>query len=79
MAKAAMVDDGSKQGTQIGPGGEPLDRPGYFIPPTIVRDCPEDARLVPEEQSGPGGEMGQDGLHDFTQAHIVNVVALKGA
>ena len=78
LAKAAVVDDGSKQGTQIGPvqnrmqyekvkefladaaekgvvlaGGVPLDRPGYFIPPTIVRDLPDDARLVREEQFGP--------------------------
>ena len=170
LAKAAVVDDGSKQGTQIGPvqnrmqyekvkefladaaekgvvlaGGVPLDRPGYFIPPTIVRDLPEDARLVREEQFGPvlpvlkyediedviarandseyglagtvwsndvaratevamridagtvwvnqhlaidpnipfrgskqsgmGGELGQDGLHEYTQPHIVNAVA----
>ncbi len=78
LASEAVVDDGSKQGTTIGPvqnkkqydrvveliedakqhgtviaGGEPLDRPGYFIPPTIVRDLPEEARLVQEEQFGP--------------------------
>ena len=34
-------------------GGAALDRPGYFIPPTIVRDIPDDARLVREEQFGP--------------------------
>jgi acyl-CoA reductase-like NAD-dependent aldehyde dehydrogenase len=34
-------------------GGTALDRPGYFIPPTIVRDLPDDARLVREEQFGP--------------------------
>jgi acyl-CoA reductase-like NAD-dependent aldehyde dehydrogenase len=171
LAGEAIVDDGSKQGAQIGPiqnkmqydkvmefladakekgtiiaGGEPLDRPGYFIPPTIVRDLPEDAKLVREEQFGPvlpvlkysdiddviarandsefglggtvwgkdlaratdvamkidtgtvwvnqhlaisaaipfrgakqsglGGELGQDGLHEYTQAHIVNAVPL---
>lgn len=78
LAKQAIVDDGSKQGTTIGPiqnkmqfdkvkaliddarergtvlaGGEPLDRPGYFIPPTIVRDLDDDAPLVREEQFGP--------------------------
>jgi acyl-CoA reductase-like NAD-dependent aldehyde dehydrogenase len=30
-----------------------MDRRGYFIPPTIVRDIPDDARLVREEQFGP--------------------------
>ena len=78
LAREAIVDDGSKQGTQIGPvqnrmqyeklkefladahangtviaGGETLDRPGYFIAPTIVRDIADDAKIVREEQFGP--------------------------
>jgi acyl-CoA reductase-like NAD-dependent aldehyde dehydrogenase len=78
LAQEAIVDDGLKQGTQIGPiqnrqqfeklkeflddakatgkviaGGEPLDREGYFIAPTIVRDIADDAKLVREEQFGP--------------------------
>lgn len=78
LANEAIVDDGSKQGTTVGPvqnrqqfekvkelvedaklhgkviaGGEALDRDGYFMPPTIVRDLPDDARLVREEQFGP--------------------------
>ena len=174
LAREAVVDDGSKQGTQVGPiqnkmqfdkvkslledarqrgtvlaGGEPLDRPGYFIPPTIVRDLDDDAPLVREEQFGPvlpvlryddiedvvarandseyglggtvwgrdlaratdvamridtgtvwvnqhmaidanipfrgtkqsgvGGELGEAGFHEYTQAHIVNAVALEEA
>jgi acyl-CoA reductase-like NAD-dependent aldehyde dehydrogenase len=172
LAKEAVVDDGAKQGAQVGPiqnlaqfekvkefiadarkhgtiiaGGEALDRPGYFIPPTIVRDLPEDSRLVREEQFGPvlpvlkyhniedviarandsefglagsvwgrdlaratdvamridsgtvwvnqllaidatipfrgskqsglGGELGLEGLHEYTQAHVINVVPLS--
>lgn len=38
---------------EIVAGGAPLDRPGYFIPPTIVRDVADDARIVCEEQFGP--------------------------
>jgi len=34
-------------------GGAALERDGYFIAPTIVRDLPQDARLVREEQFGP--------------------------
>ena len=174
LARDAVVDDGFKQGTTIGPiqnrmqfekvrallddarahgtvlaGGEPLDRPGYFIPPTIVRDLDEDAPLVREEQFGPvlpvlkyadiddviarandseyglggtiwgkdldramdvarridsgtvwvnqylaidpnipfrgakqsglGGELGEAGLHEYTQAHVINAVALEEA
>jgi acyl-CoA reductase-like NAD-dependent aldehyde dehydrogenase len=34
-------------------GGSALEREGYFIAPTIVRDIADDARLVREEQFGP--------------------------
>lgn len=78
LARNAVVDDGMKEGTQIGPlqnkqqyekvlgyieeasrdgtiiaGGKAVDRDGYFIEPTIVRDIPDDAPLVREEQFGP--------------------------
>jgi acyl-CoA reductase-like NAD-dependent aldehyde dehydrogenase len=78
LADAAIVDDGLKQGTTLGPlqnrmqyekvkgflddakkngkivaGGEVIDRPGFFIRPTIVRDISEGSRLVDEEQFGP--------------------------
>jgi acyl-CoA reductase-like NAD-dependent aldehyde dehydrogenase len=47
-----LIEDAKKVGKVIA-GGKTLDRPGYFIQPTIVRDIPEDARLVREEQFGP--------------------------
>ena len=78
IAKNTVVDDGSKQGTKLGPlqnkmqyekvkaflddarkngnviaGGSAMDRPGYFIQPTIVRDIQEGSKLVDEEQFGP--------------------------
>jgi acyl-CoA reductase-like NAD-dependent aldehyde dehydrogenase len=78
LARDSVVDDGLKQGAQMGPlqnkaqfekvkgfledakqngrivaGGEVPRRKGYFIQPTIVRDIPDDARLVREEQFGP--------------------------
>jgi acyl-CoA reductase-like NAD-dependent aldehyde dehydrogenase len=34
-------------------GGSALEREGYFIAPTIVRDIPDESRLVQEEQFGP--------------------------
>src|SRR6202142_1106416 len=74
IAKNTVVDDGSKQGTKLGPlqnkmqyekvkafledakkngniiaGGSAMDRPGYFIEPTIVRDLKEGSR---PERSG---------------------------
>ena len=40
------------QGRVVAGGGVP-DGDGYFIQPTILRDLPEDSRLVSEEQFGP--------------------------
>jgi acyl-CoA reductase-like NAD-dependent aldehyde dehydrogenase len=47
-----FLDDARRNGTVIAGGGV-LDRAGYFVQPTIVRDIPDDARLVREEQFGP--------------------------
>lgn len=46
------LEDANARGKVIA-GGKALSRPGYFIPPTIVRDIPDDSRLVREEQFGP--------------------------
>ncbi|BAK67466.1 benzaldehyde-derivatives dehydrogenase [Sphingobium sp. SYK-6] len=142
----ALLDSARAEGTILS-GGEALDRPGYFIPPTIVRDLDDDAPLVREEQFGPvlpvlkyddiddviarannsdyglggtvwgrdvaratevakridtgtvwvnqhlaidanipfrgskqsglGGELGEAGLFEYTQAHIINAVPLE--
>ena len=47
-----LIEDSRDKGKIIA-GGERLNRPGYFVPVTIVRDLPDDARLVREEQFGP--------------------------
>jgi acyl-CoA reductase-like NAD-dependent aldehyde dehydrogenase len=48
-----FVDDARAAGGRILIGGAPLDRPGYFYPPTVVADLRDGARLVDEEQFGP--------------------------
>ena len=48
----AYLADARQNGTIIA-GGETINRPGYFIQPTIVRDIKEGARVVDEEQFGP--------------------------
>jgi acyl-CoA reductase-like NAD-dependent aldehyde dehydrogenase len=78
IAKDVVVDDGSKQGTRVGPlqnksqfekvkdlidsakkeggtviGGETGGRAGYFIKPAIVANVKEGNRIVDEEQFGP--------------------------
>jgi len=48
----ALLDETRREGRIIA-GGHALDRPGYFIAPTVVRDLPDSARLVREEQFAP--------------------------
>jgi acyl-CoA reductase-like NAD-dependent aldehyde dehydrogenase len=47
-----LLEDTKARGKIIA-GGEALDRDGYFVAPTIVRDIGDDSRLVREEQFGP--------------------------
>ena len=47
-----FLDDARADGKVIA-GGQALERDGYFIAPTIVRDIGDDSRLVREEQFGP--------------------------
>lgn len=47
-----FLEDARQHGTIVS-GGNAIDRDGYFIEPTIVRDIAADARLVREEQFGP--------------------------
>jgi acyl-CoA reductase-like NAD-dependent aldehyde dehydrogenase len=47
-----LLEDARRNGTIVAGGGV-LEREGYFVQPTIVRDIPDSARLVREEQFGP--------------------------
>lgn len=47
-----LIEDSKRSGTIVA-GGETIKGPGFFVRPTIVRDLPDDARLVQEEQFGP--------------------------
>jgi acyl-CoA reductase-like NAD-dependent aldehyde dehydrogenase len=47
-----FLADARRNGTVVAGGGV-LEREGYFVQPTIVRDIPDSARLVREEQFGP--------------------------
>jgi acyl-CoA reductase-like NAD-dependent aldehyde dehydrogenase len=49
-----ILDDSARQpGIRIVAGGHAMDRPGYFIEPTIVAGIAEGTRLVDEEPCGP--------------------------
>ena len=48
-----LIEDALERGGRALVGGAALDRPGYFIAPTIIAGVAEGARLVDEEQFGP--------------------------
>jgi succinate-semialdehyde dehydrogenase / glutarate-semialdehyde dehydrogenase len=50
---AELVEDARQKGAKPLVGGEPLDGPGYFYAPTVLRDVPPDARVLKEEVFGP--------------------------
>jgi succinate-semialdehyde dehydrogenase/glutarate-semialdehyde dehydrogenase len=48
-----LVADAVEKGATIVTGGEPIDGPGHFYPPTVLADVPPDARILREEVFGP--------------------------
>jgi acyl-CoA reductase-like NAD-dependent aldehyde dehydrogenase len=48
-----LIDDALRRGGRALAGGKALDRPGYFIAPTVITGVAEGTPLVDEEQFGP--------------------------
>lgn len=47
------VETGIEEGATLETGGEPLDRDGYFLPPTVFTDVDNDMQIAQEEIFGP--------------------------
>jgi len=48
-----LIEDAIERGGRALVGGAALDRPGYFVAPTVIAGVAEGVRLVDEEQFGP--------------------------
>ena len=48
-----LIKDAKDKGYKIALGGEQQAGPGYFVPPTVIDNPPENSRIVQEEQFGP--------------------------
>ncbi len=48
-----FIDEGKRDGVEVVTGGHRLDRPGYFVAPTVLTNTREDMRLMKEEIFGP--------------------------
>ncbi|MEA2331366.1 MAG: succinate-semialdehyde dehydrogenase / glutarate-semialdehyde dehydrogenase [Thermoleophilaceae bacterium] len=55
---ADLVQDAIDKGAKLVIGGEIPDGPGFFYPPTILADVPNDARVFSEEIFGPVAPIG---------------------
>ncbi len=49
----ALVQDATAKGSEVLTGGAPLDRTGYYYPPTVLGNVPADANILREEVFGP--------------------------
>lgn len=52
-AVQALVDDAVERGAGVVLGGARLNQPGYFYPPTVLRNVSEDSDLMTTEPFGP--------------------------
>jgi len=52
-AISRFVEDARERGGKVILGGEPISGTGFFFPPTVITDLPEDALLMREEPFGP--------------------------
>lgn len=52
-----QVTDSVEAGATLELGGEPLDREGYYYPPTVLTDVPEDSPAAAEEVFGPAAAV----------------------
>ncbi|HEY9289070.1 MAG TPA: NAD-dependent succinate-semialdehyde dehydrogenase [Candidatus Dormibacteraeota bacterium] len=48
-----LVDEAAGHGARILTGGKPPDRPGYFVPPTVISEVPAEEHILKEEIFGP--------------------------
>lgn len=50
---SAYLKSGVQQGAEATAGGGPVDRPGYFVQPTVLKNATSDMAVVQEEIFGP--------------------------
>jgi succinate-semialdehyde dehydrogenase/glutarate-semialdehyde dehydrogenase len=50
---SSLVDDAVRRGASVVVGGKALDGEGYFFPPTVLSNVPQDAQMRHEEIFGP--------------------------
>lgn len=52
-AMGRFVEDARNRGGKVLLGGEPISGQGFFFPPTVITDLPDDSMLMTQEPFGP--------------------------
>jgi succinate-semialdehyde dehydrogenase/glutarate-semialdehyde dehydrogenase len=52
-AMERFVEDARRRGAKVVLGGDPIAGKGFFFPPTVITDLPDDAMLMTQEPFGP--------------------------
>jgi len=52
-AMGRFVEDARSRGAKVLIGGDPISGKGFFFPPTVITDLPDDAMLMTQEPFGP--------------------------
>jgi len=47
------IESGKSEGARLVTGGSQMDKPGFFVEPTVFADCHRDMKIVREEIFGP--------------------------
>lgn len=45
----SLIDSGKQQGAKLVAGGKRLDRPGFYVEPTVFADVKDDMSIAKEE------------------------------
>jgi phenylacetaldehyde dehydrogenase len=53
QAVLSYIERGKAEGARVVTGGRRLDRPGFYVEPTVLADMPQSAAVVQEEIFGP--------------------------
>jgi len=77
------IEDGKKGGARLVTGGNRINKPGFFVEPTLFADCTPDMKIVKEEIFGPVGTIlkfksGEGSVEDALRIANDSVYGLVG-
>lgn len=77
------IEIGKSEGARVVTGGKRIEKPGFYVEPTLFADCTTDMRIAQEEIFGPVGvaikfKSGEDNVHNALRIANDSVYGLAG-